>query len=77
VILAFCWAHVRRDVIRVGKGWPQSKKWALEWLQRIRVLYRLNDRRLAAEKGSVAFREADGCLRRTVAGAASEMANSR
>jgi transposase len=67
VVLAFCWAHVRRDFIRVGKGWPQSKTWALEWLRRIRALYRLNRRRLAAEKGSAAFREADGDLRRAVA----------
>jgi transposase len=67
IVLAFCWAHVRRDFIRVGKGWPQSKTWALEWLQRIRALYRLNRRRLAAANGSAAFREADGCLRQAVA----------
>jgi transposase len=67
IVLAFCWAHVRRDFIRVGKGWPQSKTWALEWLRRIRVLYRLNNRRSEAEKGSAAFREVDGCLRRAVA----------
>jgi transposase len=67
VVLAFCWAHVRRDFIRVGKGWPQLKTWALEWLRRIRVLYQLNKRRLAAEKGSAPFREADGCLRQAVA----------
>src|SRR4051812_38879863 len=67
LVLAFCWAHVRRDFIRVGKGWPQSKPWALEWLRRIRGLYRLNRRRAAAEKGSAAFREADGCLRQAVA----------
>jgi len=67
IVLAFCWAHVRRDFIRVGKGWPQSKTWALEWLRRIRVLYRLNRRRLAAENGSAAFREADDGLRQAVA----------
>ena len=67
VLLAFCWAHVRRDFIRVGKGWPKLKTWALEWLRRIRVLYGLNDRRLVAERGSAAFAEADGCLRQAVA----------
>src|SRR5271168_4573388 len=67
VLLAFCWSHVRRDFIRVGKGWPKLKTWALEWLRWIRVLYRLNDRRLAAEMGSAAFAEADGCLRQAVA----------
>jgi transposase len=67
IVLAFCWSHVRRDFIRVGKGWPELKTWALEWLRRIRVLYQLNHRRLAAELGSVAFGETDGCLRQAVA----------
>ena len=67
IVLAFCWSHVRRDFIRVGKGWPEWKTWALEWLRRIRVLYQLNHRRLAAAKGSVGFGEADGYLRQAVA----------
>lgn len=46
LLLAFCWAHVRRDFVRVGKGWPELKAWALEWLKRIRELYRLNRQRL-------------------------------
>ena len=45
--LAFCWAHVRRDFVRVGKGWPELHAWALQWLKRIRELYRLNRERLA------------------------------
>ena len=28
IVLAFCWSHVRRDFIRVGKGWPELKTWA-------------------------------------------------
>jgi transposase len=47
LILAFCWAHVRRDFVRVGKGWPELKSWALAWLGRIRELYQRNRRRLA------------------------------
>jgi transposase len=47
LILAFCWAHVRRDFVRVGKGWPELHAWALQWLQRIRELYRLQRERLA------------------------------
>jgi hypothetical protein len=39
IVLAFCWSHVRRDFIRVGKGWPELKTWALQWLRRIRLLY--------------------------------------
>jgi transposase len=66
MVLAFCWSHVRRDFIRVGKGWPQLKTWALEWLRRIRALYQMNDHRLAVEKGSAAFLKADNCLRQSV-----------
>jgi transposase len=47
LILAFCWAHVRRDFVRVGKGWPELKSWALAWLRRIRDLYQCNRQRLA------------------------------
>ena len=66
IVLAFCWAHVRQGFIRVGKGWPELKPWALQWLRQIRISYRLNDRRLAAERGSAAFREADDGLRQAV-----------
>jgi transposase len=47
LILAFCWAHVRRDFVRLGKGWSELHAWVLHWLQRIRELYRLQRERLA------------------------------
>jgi hypothetical protein len=47
IVLAFCWSHVRRDFVRVGKGWPELKTWALQWLRRIRLLFQRNHRRLA------------------------------
>jgi transposase len=46
LLLAFCWAHVRRDFVGVGKGWPELKAWAVAWLQRIRELYHWNRQRL-------------------------------
>lgn len=46
IALVFCWAHVRRDFIGVGKAWPALKSWALTWLRRIRDLYRLHRQRL-------------------------------
>lgn len=66
LVLAFCWSHVRRDFIRVGKGWPQLKTWALDWLRRIRLLYRWNDRRLAAGEDAVEFGNAEDGLRHAV-----------
>jgi len=47
ILLAFCWAHVRRDFIAVAKSFPELKPWALEWLKLIRQAYRCNRERLA------------------------------
>ena len=65
VLLAFCWAHVRRDFVEVGKGWKELTPWALAWLGRIAELYRLNRRRLSADVND--RRKADACLRTHVA----------
>jgi transposase len=67
ILLVFCWAHVRRDFVEVGKGWEELKDWALQWLQRIRNLYRLNRQRLAApERLALPAPEADAALRAAV-----------
>ena len=62
VVLAFCWAHVRRDFIAVAKSFPQLKPWALCWLRLIRQAYRHNDRRLQY-LGTPGFAAADAALR--------------
>ena len=67
VVLVFCWAHVRRDFIKVGKGWAEHKEWALAWLRRIRALYHHDRRRRSAKPGSADFAAADIELRQTVA----------
>jgi transposase len=76
LVLAFCWAHVRRDFVQVGKGWPELKPWALSWLQRIRKLYRLNRQRLQAPADTTA----DAALRSAVTAmhecAATELADA-
>jgi transposase len=65
LILVFCWAHVRRDFVRVGKGWPELKSWALEWLRRIRDLYRWNRQRLThpADSAQAGLRQAVAAMR--------------
>jgi transposase len=70
LLLAFCWAHVRRDFVRVGKGWPELKAWALEWLKRIRELYRLNGQRLQEPTAA----GADAALRQAVTAFAQQVA---
>jgi transposase len=67
VVLVFCWSHVRRDFVTVGKGWPEHKEWALAWLRRIRDLYRYHRRRRLSKAGSPEFTAADTGLRQTVA----------
>jgi transposase len=64
IALAFCWAHVRRDFVGVGKSWPKLAVWALPWLRGIRQLYRLNRERLRHPLGSAKFREQETLLRR-------------
>jgi transposase len=66
LVLAFCWAHVRRDFVGVGKGWEELVPWALSWLHRIRELYRLNRERLRHPRDSAPFQEQDGLLRGAV-----------
>ena len=64
LLLAFCWAHVRRDFVRVGKGYPELRAWALQWLRQIRELYRLNRERLATcdRYGRVRYRRCRCCV---------------
>jgi transposase len=46
LILAFCWAHVRRDFLKAARSWPELKSWMFVWIEDIRALYRLNAARL-------------------------------
>ena len=73
-VLVFCWAHVRRDFVKVGKGWPEHKEWALAWLRRIRALYHHDRRRRNAKPGSTEFAMADIELRKTAAAMQSQAA---
>ena len=66
IVLAFCGAHVRRDFVHVGKGWPELKDWALAWLGRIRGLYGCQRQRLAHPVGSEAFAAAQSALRQAL-----------
>jgi transposase len=66
-ILVFCWVHVRRDFLDVGKDWPQLEAWALTWVNRIGELFHLNKQRVAHGIDTAAFREADGKLRQAIA----------
>ena len=66
ILLAFCWAHVRRDFVGVGKGWPELTPWALSWLRRIRHLYQINRARLQYRGHPPKFQEQQAALHAAV-----------
>jgi transposase len=46
IILAFCWAHVRRDFLDAAKSWPVLERWMFSWVNTIGELYAHNKQRL-------------------------------
>ena len=46
VLLAFCWAHQRRDFLELANSHPELSGWAMGWVDAIADLYRLNELRL-------------------------------
>ena len=52
VLLAFCWAHQRRDYLELANSYPHLLPWAMAWVNAIGELYHLNGLRLQAEDGS-------------------------
>lgn len=68
IVLAFCWAHMRRDFLDVAKSWPSEEGWALSWVERIGQLYRLNEARLEVVDEPLAFASKDETLRQHVFG---------
>jgi transposase len=46
IILAYCWAHVRRDFLNAARSWPELDSWMWAWVEDIRTLYRLNAARI-------------------------------
>ena len=60
VILGYCWSHARRDYIHCAAGEERLTPWCERWIERIALLYRLNEARLArydpgAERQDAAF----------------------
>jgi transposase len=62
IVLAFCWAHVRRDYLELARNYPPLQGFALGWVKRIGSLYHLNKQRLKAS-GRAQFAVCDAQLR--------------
>ena len=52
VLLAFCWAHQRRDFLALANAYPDLSPWAMGWVDDIAQLYHLNCLRLQAPTDS-------------------------
>jgi transposase len=49
IMIAYCWAHLRRDFIALQKSYPHNPaigKWVDDWLEKIGLLYKLNNERI-------------------------------
>jgi transposase len=66
IILAFCWAHQRRDFLELANAWPLLQAWAQTWLEAIGNLYYRNDQRLEVQADPAAFAARDRDLRHAV-----------
>ena len=73
VILQWCWAHQRRSFIDRAAGHVRLRRWCERWIQRIALIYRLNDDRLEhydpahpLERQSPAFDAAHARLKEAV-----------
>lgn len=51
VVLAYCWAHQRRDFLDLANSYPDQTPWALAWVDAIGELYHLNASRLRLPMG--------------------------
>ena len=73
IILSFCWAHQRRTIIDCAASEERLTPWCERWIERIALLYRLNEARLArydpgAERQDAAFANAQAALKKALEG---------
>jgi len=58
-VLAFCWAHVRRDFLNYSKEYPTNETFGLVWVEKINHLYHINNQRIQHEPTSELFHQHD------------------
>lgn len=67
VVLAYCWAHVRRDFLALARTRPDQETWAMDWVKHINMVYHINNHRVEVREEPEAFAEADTQLREALA----------
>jgi len=63
VELTYCWAHQRRDFIEAKTKYPELKKWADIWIEKIAQLYHINNERIKHNTETESFKKYDNELR--------------
>jgi len=66
ILIAFCWAHRRRDFVEIGDGYPRLHVWAEGWVARINELFHINNQRVDAAARSPSFLKHDQKLRQAL-----------
>ncbi len=65
-LIAFCWAHTRRDFLDLAVKWPQLEVWAFGWVDKIAEIYHINNQRVEFDMESNEFAELDLKLRLSI-----------
>ena len=76
LLIAYCWAHVRRDFIYLQTKYPQNiplSLWAKEWIVKIGNLYHSNNERIKHKPGEPAFIEQNEKLKTALEKMSDEM----
>lgn len=66
LLIAYCWAHVRRDYVRIVDTCKKLLTWAQEWVDRINEIFYLNNKRIEVLNDKAKFQEADTVLRKAL-----------
>ena len=64
--IAYCWVHMRRDFIRIGKYTKGNRTWAVSWIKLIKKLFHCYKQRRKADADSESWHQADAALRNQV-----------
>lgn len=66
IVLAFCWAHQRRDFLSLANSYPELWTWSMGWVEQIGRLYHLQGQRAQQPVHTSQFQALDTELRQAV-----------
>ena len=54
-LIAYCWAHVRRDFLEIENSHSNFADWARSWVEQIGLIYHINNDRMKRQIDSLEF----------------------